>query len=137
MPKSKPEATIRSFGIYDDWDPDSKELPNIIEFTTKVPARVDIEFGMVVRIQKAKNRSIDFCIDHPGILDAEGKRRAPFEGSVYAKTNDWDFFLGDTIWEPIEDKLGTWTLWIAIDGQELARKAFEVVPEAKLSRPPS
>ncbi|MEM8735826.1 MAG: DUF3859 domain-containing protein [Planctomycetota bacterium] len=129
MAKTKPEVSIRSFGIYDHWDPDSKELPNVIEFTTKIPARVDIEFGMVVRIQKAKNHSVDFCIDHPGILDANGKRREPFEGSVYAKTNDWDFFLGDTIWEPIADKLGIWTLSIAIGGNELAKKAFEIVPD--------
>ncbi|MGL5620304.1 MAG: DUF3859 domain-containing protein, partial [Tannerellaceae bacterium] len=40
--------------------------------------------------------------------------------------NDWQFFLGDTVWAPIEDKVGTWTLITYLDGKEIARKSFEV-----------
>lgn len=125
MPK-KPIVTIRSFGIYDHWDAESKVLPKIQEFTTQVEAVVDIEFGFVVNIQHAKNQLIDYCIYHPGILDEHGRVRKPFDGQVYAKTNDWDFYLGDTIWEPISDKLGNWRMTVSLGGRVVAEKTFEV-----------
>ena len=126
MPKRKPEIRIRSYGIYDRWDSEAKELPRIAEFTTRVPAQIDIEFGMVVNIKGAKNRSLVYCIDHPGILDADGRRRAPFDGDVYVRTNDWDFYLGDTIWAPIDDKIGPWRMTLELDGKAIADKTFDV-----------
>ena len=130
MPKRKPEIRIRSYGIYDRWDSDSKELPRIAEFTTRVPAKIDIEFGFVVNIKGAKNQELDYCIDHPGILDADGKRRAPFDGTVYVRSNDWDFYLGDTIWEPIADKLGSWRMTLELEGKVIADKTFEVFSQS-------
>ena len=130
MPKrKKPEIRIRSHGIYTQWDSDSKELPKIQEFTTRVPAQIDIEFGFVVNIKGAKNEQLDYCIYHPDILDAEGNVRAPFDGTVYVKTNDWDFYLGDTIWNPIEDKIGDWRMTLEMDGKMIADKTFEVYAE--------
>lgn len=126
MAKRKPEIRMRSFGIYSHWDAEAKELPQIEQFTTDVPAAIDIEFGFIVNIKGAKNAELDYCIDHPGIRDAEGNRRAPFDGTVYVKTNDWNFFLGDTIWDPIGDKIGTWTLTLDLGGKRIAEKAFNV-----------
>ena len=126
MPKRKPEVRIRSYGVYSNWDAKTKLLPRIEEFTTRVPATIDIEFGFIINIKWAKNSELDYCIDHPGILDANGKRRAPFDGSVYVKTNDWDFYLGDTIWEPIKDKLGPWKMSVEMDGTLVAEKTFEI-----------
>ena len=126
MPKRKPEVRIRSYGIYSNWDAKTKLLPKIEEFTTQVPATVDIEFGFIINIKWAKNSELDYCIDHPGILDANGKRRAPFDGSVYVKTNDWDFYLGDTIWQPIGDKLGPWKMSVEMEGKVVAEKTFEI-----------
>ena len=126
MPKRKPEVRIRSYGVYSNWDAKTKLLPKIEEFTTRVPATIDIEFGFIINIKWAKNSELDYCIDHPGILDANGKRRAPFDGSVYVKTNDWDFYLGDTIWEPIKDKLGPWKMSVEMDGTLVAEKTFEI-----------
>jgi len=127
MAKQKPEIRMRTWGIYTQWDSDSKALPKIIEITTGIPAEVDIEFGFVVQIKGAKNEQLQYCIDHPGILDDEGNRRDPFEGTVYVKTNDWDFFLGDTIWNPIEDKLGEWRLTLELNGKVVAEKTFDVL----------
>jgi hypothetical protein len=121
------EVHIKTWGIYSQWDRDSKELPKILERTTEVEAVIDIEFGMVVNIIGAKNMPLDFCIDHPGIRDDKGKVRRPFDGTVFVKTNDWDFYLGDTIWNPIEDKLGTWRMTLELDGELVAEKSFEVV----------
>ncbi len=126
MAKRKPEIRMKSYGIYSDWDSKTKQLPKIAEFTTRVPASIDIEFGFVVNIKWAKNCELDFCIDHPGILDADGNRRDPFDGTVFIKTNDWDFYLGDTIWEPISDKLGQWRMWLELDGKIIADKSFEL-----------
>ena len=92
-----------------------------------MPAELGIEFGFVVNIKGAKNRELDYCIDHPGILDSEGNRRAPFDGSVFVRTNDWDFYLGDTIWEPIADKLGLWRMTMELDGAVIGEKVFNVV----------
>lgn len=136
MPKRKPESRIRSFGIYDRWDSGAKELPRITEFTTRVPAEIDIEFGFVVNIKRAKNLELDYCIDHPGILDADGKRRAPFDGTVYVRTNDWDFYLGDTIWAPIADKLGDWRMTLELDGKVIADKTFELFSRSTKKAPP-
>jgi len=126
MAKRKPEIRMKSYGIYTQWDSGAKELPRIQEFTTKVEAIVDVEFGFVVNIKGAKNSELDFCIDHPGIADAAGNRRMPFEGTVFVKTNDWDFYLGDTIWPPIEDKLGTWQMTLKLQGKVIAEKSFEL-----------
>ena len=56
MARRKPDVRIRTWGIYRQWDPVSKQLPKIAEVTARVPAKVDIEFGMVVNIKWAKNR---------------------------------------------------------------------------------
>ena len=126
MPKRKPEFRVRSYGIYDRWDSSAKTLPRIKELTTRVPAIVDIEFGLIVQIIGAKNQQLDYCIDHPGIKDDSGKRRRPFDGSVYVRSNDWDFYLGDTIWLPIADKLGAWRMTVKLNSQTIADKTFEV-----------
>ena len=126
MAKRKPEIRLRSYGIYESWDSDKKELPKIKEFTLDVPAIVDIEFGLIVNIKGAKNQQLDFCIDHPGIKDEQGVIRAPFDGSEYIKTNDWNFYLGDTIWLPITDKIGQWRMTVELGGKVIAEKVFSV-----------
>jgi hypothetical protein len=127
MPKRKPEVRMKSWGIYTKWNSGAKELPRIQQFTTEVDAVIDVEFGFIVNIKSAKNSELEFCIDHPGILDVNGKRRDPFDGTVFVKTNDWDFYLGDTIWDPIEDKLGDWHLWLKLNDKIIAEKTFTLL----------
>ncbi len=134
MPKRKSvEVQVKTYGIYTRWDRGSRELPKILERTTKVEAIVDVEFGMIVNITGAKNELLDYCIHHPGIRDDKGKIRRPFDGSVYVKTNDWDFYLGDTIWNPIDDKLGDWRMTLELDGELVAEKTFALVRSEKES----
>ena len=59
----------------------------------------------------------------------EGRVAPPFEGEVYVRSNDWRFFLGDTFWPPLEDKQGTWTLTIRLNGQTIATKQFTAVKD--------
>ncbi len=117
---------MRSHGIYTQWDSAAKSLPRIAEVTCNIRAELDVEFGFIVNIRGAKNRRVNFCIDHPGILDTDGRRRAPFSGVEYVKTNDWDFYLGDTIWEPVADKLGAWHLSLELEGKIIAEKTFQL-----------
>jgi hypothetical protein len=112
MAKSKPVFKIKSFGIYNQWNAKEKKLPEIQEFTTNIKASLDVEFGFIINIKKAK------C-----------------EKEVYITNNDWDFYLGDTIWLPIENKLGLWRMTIELKGDVIAEKKFslcEDLPSAYL-----
>ncbi len=126
MAKQKPVVSIRSFGIYDGWDEKAKGLPQITEFTTRVRAEIDVEFGFIVNIKRAKNAQIRYCIYHPDIPDDQGVPRPPFDGQVYVKSNDWDFYLGDTIWAPLENKLGDWRMTLELADQVVADKTFSL-----------
>lgn len=126
MAKKKPVVKIRSYGIYSKWDSKSKVLPKIQEFTTSIPAEVDIEFGLIINIQNARGGKIFYRIEHPGIYDNVGKLRAAFTGEVHIKNNAWDFYLGDTIWLPIEDKCGNWRMTIEYNNSVIADKTFTV-----------
>ena len=50
----------------------------------------------------------------------------PFTDDVYVNNNDWSFFLGDTIWEPIENKIGIWRIIIQYLGDIVAEKRFDI-----------
>ena len=126
MAKKKPAITIRSYGIYSKWDSKSKDLPKIKEFTTDIPAEIDIEFGLIINIQSARGKKIAFCIDHPGINDDKGRVRAPFTGEVHITNNDWSFYLGDTVWAPMDDKCGAWRMTMELNNQVIADKTFNV-----------
>jgi len=125
--KRSPIIEMTSYGIYSTWDSKSKHLPKIQEFTTHVPADIDVEFGFIVNIKKAKGAVIHYCIDHPGILSKKGDPLAPFEGEEHVGSNDWDFYLGDTIWAPVNDKLGQWQMRIELNGRTIAEKTFHLV----------
>lgn len=127
MAKKKPEVKLRSWGIYTPLDPNSKELPQLIKMTRDIPCELDIEFGYIVNIKKAKNRKLQYCIYHPNIPDEDGNPLPPFDGEVYIKQNDWDFFIGDTIWKPVENKQGPWRITLAIDGQLIADETLTLM----------
>lgn len=122
--KPLPKTEIVSYGRYTNWDRESKKLPELIDLTTEVKAEIGVEFGMIVEIFQAKGRFLDFVIDHPPFLDDHGNVAAPFEGSYQIRNNPYVFFLGDTIWEPVEDKRGPWTMSVLMDGKELASKTI-------------
>ncbi|MCR9200332.1 MAG: DUF3859 domain-containing protein [Planctomycetaceae bacterium] len=126
MARLKPEFRLRTWGLYTQWDSAAKDIPSIVEVTTRVPAVVDVEFGFVLNVRRGRTAELQYCIDHPGILDDSGQRRPPFTGSVFVKTSDWDFFLGDTIWKPLSDKLGDWHLTVRFENRVVAEKTFQI-----------
>ncbi|MDO6763664.1 DUF3859 domain-containing protein [Agarivorans sp. 1_MG-2023] len=130
MAKAKHQVKLHSFGIYNKWDSDTKALPQITEFTTQVEAQIDVEFGLIVNIKKAKGQKVRYCIYHPDIPDSDGQIMAPFDGEEYVRSNDWDFYLGDTIWAPISNKLGTWRMTLELAGELIADKSFELFQDS-------
>ena len=104
MPRLKPEFEICSFGLYTAWDRESKELPKIRKHTLEINAETGVEFGLILSVKKAKGEVLEYRIDHPPFTDEQGNIAPPFEGTYYISSNDFRFFLGDTVWEPVEDR---------------------------------
>lgn len=129
MTKDKIRSELYSYGIYSHWESASKDLPKLIKITTEIPLELGIEFGYVVRIKGAKGKRIQFKIDHPPFPDEHGKTTPPFTGEYFVKSSDYEFFLGDTIWEPIHDKKGEWKLSTWLDGKLLFQKSLFVKPK--------
>tara|TARA_R110001583_G_scaffold8952_3_gene42267 strand:+ start:12221 stop:12655 length:435 start_codon:yes stop_codon:yes gene_type:complete len=127
MARQKPVFKMLSYGIYHGWDAKSKSLPKIKEFTTDIPAQIDIEFGFIINIKKARGKKIFYYIDHPSIHDKAGNPMSTFTGEVHVTNNDWDFYLGDTIWAPILDKCGQWNIYIELDNTMIAQKIFNII----------
>lgn len=127
MAKKKPEVSMHSYGRYDGWDRESKDLPNLVKITTEVEAALDVEFGYILRIRNARNSKITFRIEHPPFKDDDGELFPPFDGELYVKTNDFRFFLGDAIWAPVADKRGAWRMITWLDGSKVADKTLEMV----------
>ncbi len=124
MAKKKPLTKIVSKGIYSQWDSKSKALPKLIKVTTHIPCELDVEFGYIVNIQKAKNKKLKYCIYHPDIPDDSGVAMAPFSGEEYIRQNDWNFFIGDTIWAPLENKIGSWRITVELEGVIVTDETF-------------
>ena len=127
MGKRKPIIKIYSYGEYSKWDRGSKEIPKILIFTTEIKAEIGTEFGYVLHIKNGKGEKLTFKIDHPPFTDDEGNVRPPFTGEQFIRTNDFEFYLGDCIWEPLEDKLGKWELTTYYNGKVVANKVFNLV----------
>lgn len=131
MAKKKPEIELYSYGIYTAWDALSKEIPRLLEMTSKIPIKDGIEFGYVLKIKKAKGAKIYLEIHHPPIKDKNGDLMPVFKAELYVSSNDFIYFQGDSVWEPLGEKAGIWTLITFMDKKEIARKKFELFIENK------
>lgn len=127
MAKKRTEIELYSFGIYETWDRESKEIPKLKKITTDIPVEPGIEFGYVLKIKKAKGQKITFIMHHPPFLNDRGEIAPSFEGEVHINSNDWSFFLGDTVWAPYESKAGEWELITLLEGKVIASKKFNLI----------
>ncbi|MEN8253926.1 MAG: DUF3859 domain-containing protein [Verrucomicrobiota bacterium] len=127
MARKKTEVSMHSHGLYDGWDRDSRDLPNLVKITTEIDAALDVEFGYILRIRNARKRKITFRIEHPPFKGDDGETAPPFVGELHVKTNDFRFFLGDTVWAPVEDKRGEWRLITWLDDEKVADKTLFLV----------
>lgn len=124
MAKRRPTFKMYSYGEYSLWDRSSREIPKILDFTTEIDAKIGTEFGYVLHIKNGKGECVEFKIDHPPFNDDEGNLRPSFTGEQFIRTNDFEFYLGDCIWEPLHDKLGKWELTTYYQGKVVAHKIF-------------
>lgn len=131
MAKKKFEVEMYSYGEYAEWNRESKAIPKLKNITNEIEAEVGTEFGYVLRIKKAKGKRIDFRIDHPSFKGDDGKVMASFTGQMIINSNYYEFFLGDCVWEPAEDKMGVWTMTTKIDGEIVATKSIRLKLKAK------
>ncbi|MDC1106352.1 DUF3859 domain-containing protein [Prolixibacteraceae bacterium] len=127
MAKKKIEVEMYSYGEYTAWDRSSKALPKLLDITNTIKAEIGTEFGYVLIIKKAKGKRLSFRIEHPPFKGEDGKIAAPFTGEYFIRTNNYQFFLGDSIWEPLHDKLGNWKLYTYIDGELVASKYLKLI----------
>lgn len=122
MAKKKITWELYSYGEYSRWERSSKKLPKLIKITDRIKIHEDLEFGYVLKIKGAKGKVVDYIIEHPPFKDAKGNIEPSFKGQYFINSNDYEFFLGDTVWEPYDDKVGDWLLLTYLDGQLIAEK---------------
>jgi len=126
MAKRKIISKVVNHGIYRGWNGDSRDLPELDKVSDSVPAHAETEFGYIINIKGARGKILEFSIEHPPFRDDQGEVVPAFTGELYVRSNDWDFFLGDKVWEPIEDKIGDWRLVTKIEGKVLEDRTFRV-----------
>lgn len=132
MSKRKPKIKIDSFGRYSRWERGSRELPKILEFTNQIEAIEGNEFGMVLYITGGRGACLEYCIKHPPFKDKNGNTEPDFTGAYVIKSNDHKFYIGDSIWLPVEDKVGTWKILVKHEGKVIAEKGFRIIlPKTK------
>ncbi|NQU52825.1 MAG: DUF3859 domain-containing protein [Bacteroidetes bacterium] len=131
MGRRKPIIKMYSYGEHSTWDHGSKEIPKILNFDTDIEAKIGMEFGYVLHVKQGKGETLTFRIDHPPFNDEEGNLRPPFIGEQFINSNDFEFYLGDCIWEPLEDKLGKWEVTTYYNGKIVAYKVFNLLEKEK------
>lgn len=124
--KRKPKFSEESYGRYTHWEKGSRELPKILEFTNKIIAEEGNEFGIILNVENGKGALVDFCIKHPPIKDEKGKLMPDFTGQLHIPANTYQIFVGDSVWAPIDDKIGEWRVIISFEGKTIADRKFVV-----------
>ena len=127
MTKRKTTVEIFSYGEYTKWEKESKSIPKILKFTTNIDAEIGTEFGYVLRIKNGKGKVLNFEIEHRPFTDDKGKVRPAFTGEQFIRTSNFEFYLGDCVWEPLEDKLGDWEITTYLEGEIVAQKKFYLI----------
>lgn len=127
MPKQKPNITIEKFGRFTTWDKTSREMPRLIKYTTEIEAVDGNEFGIVINVDYLKGEVLEFTIKHPPIKDEKGNLLPQFKGELHVNSKHTQFFVGDGIWLPVEDKIGAWEITIFYKNEKVANKKFDVI----------
>jgi hypothetical protein len=122
-----PKIKVESYGRYTKWNCEKRDLPKILEFTNTIQAEEGNEFGIILHVTRGKGINLNYCIKHPPFKDANGTIEPDFTGTYLINTNDYKFYIGDCIWQPIEDKPGDWIIQIEYQGEIIAEHLFKVI----------
>lgn len=132
MAKKKPIFKVESYGTYDQWNRDSSDIPKIVKIKKEVVFSPEVEFGLVLSIKGGKGTKLDFRIIHPEFNGSNGEPAPDFIGEHYVNGNTWEFFLGDTVWEPYDDKLGLWRFIIEVEGKNIVDITLDIIKNSDL-----
>jgi hypothetical protein len=128
MSKRKINISIANYGRYTTWNKKSKKLPKLLHYTDTIEAIDGNEFGIIINVDNAKGQVLEFIIKHPPLLNPKGNLLPQFKGELYVNTIHTQFFVGDGIWLPLEDKIGEWKIIILLDNKEIVSKKFMIIP---------
>ncbi len=132
MPRRRPRVSIANYGQYTPWDKNSRKLPKLLKYTDTIEAIDGNEFGVIIDVDDAKGKVLQFSIKHPPLRDDEGNLLPDFRGELFVNTHHMQFFVGDGIWLPVEDKIGLWEVLIWLDDQLVVHKKFSMVAAGSL-----
>lgn len=128
MPKRKIKISIANYGEYTTWNKKSRQMPKLLRYTDTIEAIEGNEFGIIINVDHAKGKVLEFIIKHPPLLNPQGNRIPQFKGELYVNSIHTQFFVGDGIWLPLEDKIGEWEVIILLDNKEMVSKKFMIIP---------
>ena len=126
------KTKITRKGLFSKWSNRCKELPRFLKYTDTIPCRVEAEFGYILEITKGKGKRVNYIVKHPNFRDEFGNIEENFSGEILVKKDSFKIYLGDTIWEPINDKIGVWRFIAKIDNEVVADESFNIVSDVNL-----
>jgi len=126
MPRRKPQISIANYGQYTAWNKTSREMPKLIKYTTTIEAVEGNEFGIIINVDFLKGEILNFIIKHPPIKDGKGNFLPQFKGELHVNSVHTQFFIGDGIWLPVEDKIGDWEVIILHNNKKVVSKSFKI-----------
>ncbi len=132
--QKKIEVKTVSCGLYAKWSNRCGELPKFLKFTNEIPARYESEFGYTLSIKNGKGKTVDYTVYHPDFSDNNPESKLPFTGKIPIKPGSFEVYLGDTLWEPMTDMIGTWRFVAKIDGKIVEDKSFEIIENIELHK---
>jgi len=127
MPRRKPNIEIANYGRYTAWNKTSREMPKLLKYTSTIEAVDGNEFGVIINVDNLKGEILGFIIKHPPIRNKNGNLLPQFKGELHVNSNHTQFFVGDGIWLPIEDKIGEWEVIILHKNKQVVSKKFNIV----------
>jgi hypothetical protein len=79
-----------------------------------------------LKIEGGKGIKLDYIIKHPPFKNEVGVLEPDFTGEYYINSNYHVFYIGDCIWLPAEDKVGTWEIIVYHEGTIIASQIFQI-----------
>ncbi len=125
MKKFKTE--IISYGLYSNWEDMSRKIPDISKFSTHIPAIEGNEFGITLKIKGGKGAKITYRIKYPSPKDINKESDTYYTGDQIISSNDYTFYVGDCVKEPVAEKTGIWTITVLYKKRIIAAKEFHIV----------